>query len=248
MAVFEQQQANQVLEHQVEERTSALRTVNGELDTLAYRTAHDIRGPVARLLGLCQVALMEQGDPEEAHELLELIQQEAFEMDIMLHRFLEVNNIKHQKEPDKYIRVSDMVDDLLRELDHLEGHAAIDFQKNIEPGLQVVTNETIFRILLKNLLENAIRFYRKSGSGPNYLRISGWLDSQGQMQLKIADNGIGIDPEVEPYIFNMFYRGTHASTGLGLGLYAARLAASRLGASLTYEGNNPEETEFRIVL
>ena len=238
------QRTNQHLERLVSQRTEDLQLANEELDTFAYRTAHDIRGPVARLLGLIQVASHEN-DPDQTKHFLELLQSEAVAMDVMLHRFLEVNHLKHIQEEDQLVNVQTVLAEVLESCKEVDGFEEVEVQIHVEPGLFLKTKPRLFKIMLKNMIENGIIFRKKHGKNPSILSIHGTRQSD-QIAIKILDNGIGIDERVAPEIFNMFYRGTHASTGLGLGLYATRQAADRLGMQVRYVPDNEQETEFRI--
>lgn len=240
------QQTNRQLEQLVSQRTEDLEEANAELDTFAYRTAHDIRGPVARLLGLCQLA-MDEGDPTVAKQYVSLLNNEASSMDIMLHRFLEVNHLKHIKEEDRLVNVQTILAEVLDTCKGIEGFEQMDIDIQVEPGLHIRTKPRLLTIMLKNILENAITFRQKHGKEAKKISILGFQD-QDRIILRVLDNGIGIDERVAPEIFNMFYRGTHTSTGLGLGLYATKQAADRLQAKVSYVPDNRHETEFRIDL
>ncbi|MEM7372902.1 MAG: tetratricopeptide repeat-containing sensor histidine kinase [Bacteroidota bacterium] len=240
------QQANRQLEQLVSQRTEDLQLANAELDTFAYRTAHDIRGPVARLLGLCQL-VMDESDLALSQRYIQLLKQEAVSMDVMLHRFLEVNHLKHIKEEDQLVNVQTLLADVLETSREIEGFAEMEIDIQVEPALFVKTKPRLLTIMLKNVIENAISFRKKDGKSPNTISILGFQDAD-RIIFRILDNGIGIDERVAPDIFNMFYRGTHTSTGLGLGLYATKQAADRLGANVCLVPENRKKTEFRIDL
>lgn len=243
---------NQQLEWLVARRTEELRfanrdlkEVNKELDTFAYRTAHDIRGPVARLLGLCQLALHEDRGGN-AMRYLEMIDQEAIQMDFMLHRFLEVSSIKHLRSQPKPIKLTEEIESVMEEMSELDGFCDVRFNLDVMPELEVVADPVLVRITLKNLIENAIIFHRRDIPDP-FVEIQA-IALSGDIELRILDNGIGIVPEVAPHIFEMFYRGTTLSKGLGLGLYATQLAAHSLSGSVRLNTQQKEGTEFILRL
>ncbi|MEZ4776054.1 MAG: HAMP domain-containing sensor histidine kinase [Bacteroidia bacterium] len=258
VAVFFRQYQNkkkvsEALEEKVTERTHELRNaygevvlLNEELDTFAYRTAHDIRGPVARLLGLCQIA-MSASDKKEADAYIELINKEAISMDFMLHRFLEVNKIKHINPLRQKIELEKVILEVWDSLSEIEGASEVELQ--IMPGLPeyIENDRRLLEIILRNLLENAIVFRTKEEKIKPLLKITG-NETENGVSVHIFDNGIGIRPDLASRIFEMFFRGTNASTGLGLGLYATRLAAEKMGAGIFYHSDNHTMTEFEIVL
>lgn len=244
--------ANEELEEKVADRTRELRTaygevvqLNEELDTFAYRTAHDIRGPVARLLGLCQIAL-NTSDKQEANTYMELINREAISMDFMLHRFLEVNKIKQINPIRQKIDLEKIILEVWDSLADKEG--ASEMELEISPGLPlyIENDRRLAEIIFRNLLENAIVFRTKEEKIKPFLKIAG-KETENGVSVSVFDNGIGIRPDLASRIFEMFFRGTNASTGLGLGLYATRLAAEKMGAAISYHADNHTMTEFEIV-
>ncbi len=237
------QRINQRLESLVAQRTGELHEANQELDTFAYRTAHDIRGPVARLLGLCQIAKQEV-QPSQTAQYLEMIYREAQNMDFMLHRFLEVNNIKHQSLSAEPIRLRYLLEDTLDQLSDLEHFSQIDFQIDVPPDLEILSDPEALTTIFKNLLENAITYVRADEPEPFlylHARVRG-----NRVEVYVRDNGIGIEASVAPRIFEMFFRGTTVSKGLGLGLYATQLAVQKLEATIHYRSTQQGETEFLL--
>lgn len=59
------------------------------------------------------------------------------------------------------------------------------------------------------------------------------MQKAGTWEISVEDNGQGIRPEHQAHVFNMFYRGTDASGGTGLGLFIASEAAHRIGARIS---------------
>ncbi|MDX2247672.1 MAG: tetratricopeptide repeat protein [Bacteroidia bacterium] len=244
--------ANEELEEKVAIRTRELRTaygevvlLNEELDTFAYRTTHDIRGPVARLLGLSQIA-MNATDKAEASTYMDLIYKEAISMDFMLHRFLEVNKIKHITPLKQPIELEKMIRDVWESLADIDGFREIELI--IAPSLPQYINSDIklSTIVFRNLLENTIVFRSKETKVKPFVKITSTENGNGA-RIHILDNGIGIRPEVATRVFEMFFRGTNASTGLGLGLYATKLAAEKMEVQIYYRADNHTLTEFEIV-
>jgi len=241
------------LEWTVERRTDQLRQanldlkdVNEELDTFAYRTAHDIRGPVARLLGLCQVAMAEHGGGE-VHRFMRLIHQEAIQMDFMLHRFLEVNSIKHLPRKVEPVNLAHSLDSVIEKASHLDALKEIQVVKRIAPNVEIVSDPDLVSIILKNLIENAIIFSQRAEDMASYIEIEGFQTGKF-VEIRVKDNGIGIDSEVAPRIFEMFFRGTTVSKGLGLGLYATQIATHELKGRIWLNEDNEDQTEFVLRL
>ena len=98
----ELKKANVTLEQKVEERTAKLKATllqllqtNKELDTFIYRSSHDLKGPISRLIGLVNLAKMEN-DQESIYRNLHLIQFTAHRMNKMLDKLMNVHSINSE--------------------------------------------------------------------------------------------------------------------------------------------------------
>lgn len=248
----DKKRVNKVLEKQVEDRTrelshanEELMHLNDELDQFAYKTTHDIRGPVARLLGLCQLAL--EHEREAAMNYLDLIHQEALKMDDMLHRFLDINNIKHWKYEAQDISLKPLLEGVVNEVKHekeMASHLAISIQTSDIQQLHI--DPRPLRLVCRNLIENAVDFQTSDPHLSPRLSILAFRRGD-KLVISFTDNGIGIRQEVVPHIFDMFYRGHTRSQGLGLGLYGAALAAEKMEGEVVYL-HDPGRTIFHLIV
>lgn len=97
------------------------------------------------------------------------------------------------------------------------------------------------------LLDNAIRYSRPGGAVELLL-----LPGPGQVVLRVADHGIGIDPEDLPHVFDRFYRGSlaqeHVDEGSGLGLPLARAIVEAHAGRIAIESRPGEGTAVSISL
>jgi signal transduction histidine kinase len=103
------------------------------------------------------------------------------------------------------------------------------------------------RIILENLIDNAIKFYNDSERIEPFVDIAVTEDSQ-HVKIKVIDNGIGIS-EVHPdKIFQMFSRASERSETGGIGLYITKTAAEKLGGTVHLNTSPEGFTEFFVTL
>jgi signal transduction histidine kinase len=102
------------------------------------------------------------------------------------------------------------------------------------------------RIIFKNLISNAIK-YMNLRRPDNFIWFTIDTDANA-MQLKVQDNGIGIDQAYIDRIFSMFFRATERSDGSGLGLYIVKQTVQRLGGTISLQSTLDEGTQFSIFL
>lgn len=118
----------------------------------------------------------------------------------------------------------------------------IEFVKH-RGELRVELDENLFRQIVSNLLNNAIKYTPATG------RIILSAEKDGEwFTLKIADSGIGIPSESRQDIFNPFYRAVNTGTvpGSGLGLAVAKRSVEGLGGEISFESREGEGTTFIV--
>jgi signal transduction histidine kinase len=101
-------------------------------------------------------------------------------------------------------------------------------------------------IILKNFISNAIK-YMNLVQEENFVQFNISI-TQKEGIIQISDNGLGIDKQYQPKIFDMFFRATEKSDGSGLGLYIVKQAIETLGGNISVESKPGKGTIFRILL
>lgn len=97
-------------------------------------------------------------------------------------------------------------------------------------------------LILTNLLDNAFKY---GGSGRVRLHLS---STPERLELKVVDQGQGIDPSESERIFDQFWRDPQHGhiPGWGLGLWASRSAVESLGGGIDYIPQCPHGAGFRV--
>jgi PAS domain S-box-containing protein len=226
----------------IEER---LRNKVHELDTFIYRTAHDLRGPLASILGLVEVARREVKE-ENAFSLLDKFKETAEKLDNILNDLFSVTKITRGKINFTKIHLDTLVPALLKRIHKQEGSEEVKFNLNIPSRHQFLSDRYLIRSILQNIFENSMQ-YRKPDAQNTEITIS-VMDIKDYVRIQVIDNGQGIPEDLQEKIFDMFYKGNYASTGTGLGLYISRVAVEKLGGSIAVSSNYGEGTTISIHL
>ena len=244
---------NVKLEQEVRKRTQEIRDANeklqkvvDELDMFIYKTAHDIRGPLARLMGLTNVALLDVQEPL-ALDYISKLSKESIHLNNILARLSTIYEINHAELRKEVIRPEEVVRQVVSELEKTEGFKEMKLEIFTHGDLNLISDSKLLGFVLKNLIENAIRF-RKVPTVPQAAIRVYFSQSVQYFLIRILDNGIGISPADAMVIFDMFSRaaGVHKTTGLGL--YMTKLSVEKLGGTISLITENAGQTEFRIEL
>jgi signal transduction histidine kinase len=243
---------NRSLEKIVAEKTVELRKINAELIKknnelfqFSYTVSHNLRGPVARLLGLVDLSEKEN-IPGQAKQLIHFINKTAFELDQIVNDLIKILELRN--EPQQHREIVSLEDEwrqtvsLLR--DSLIGNEEISV--NFEALPEITTVRSLLQNILYNLLSNAIKFR----SPERDLKVIATSRSEdGSAILEIADNGLGFNIELHQEKVFKLYRRFHAHIGgRGVGLYLIKTQVEVLHGSVEATSQPGKGSTFRIIL
>lgn len=238
-SAIERQTSEEKLQLQFHE----LQKTNQELDFFVYSVSHDLRAPLASLLGLINLAEMDLQDSNR-QDYLTLMRDSVHKLDVFIKEILDYSrNTRTRIEPESI--------DLKTFLEEL-GRQIIPSDQDISYAIEYHTElEKVFRsdkkrlwIVFNNLLSNALRF-RDTDKSQCLVQLNIQLTPEGA-EIQLDDNGIGIESVHLENIFNMFYRATERGTGSGLGLYIVKEVIAKLGGSITVDSLPNKYTRFRL--
>ena len=227
------------LEVTVHERTVELKKLNKELDRLFYRSSHDFRRPLTTLMGINEVARLVKLE-RKSMELMQLMDKTVKDMDRMLKKFYNLYEINHFPEDNKAISLYSIVELYARDLIN-KGHS-IKWSIELEKYEEVNIKNVLIKIILKNLLENAVQYSR---NGKADIKVN-FFEDDSYLVFQVSDNGIGIDDSFHTQIFEMYFRATEISQGNGLGLYVVKTAVSKLHGNIRVVSERGKQTIFKI--
>lgn len=217
---------------------------NRELNTYIYKSTHDLRGPLCSIIGLTDVAAKDKGNNISTY--LKMISDSSRKLDAVLVSLIETMSIKDATVEKKEVDMKMLIEGVLEKLADVEGFENIHFMIELRPDCKLFTDDALLSLTLKNLIDNAIR-YRNHSKTNSFVKIA-VREDPAVVKIEISDNGIGISPEMHEKIFEMFYKGSLNSTGSGLGLYAAKNGAEKLGGKIQLRSSQDAGSTFSVVL
>ncbi|HTJ51190.1 MAG TPA: HAMP domain-containing sensor histidine kinase [Cyclobacteriaceae bacterium] len=220
-----------------------LKKKNAELDRLVYSASHDLRSPIASVKGLINLVKMDTSTPNIERCLL-LIGRSMDRLDITIQEILDFFQNARSEIKEDCFNIVDLVNVVIN--DHAlepgfsDGKFLIHMDQNDNGLIQTDINR--LKLILSNLVSNAIQFRNKNVPVEIVIdiRISNCLE------ISVQDNGIGIDPNNQHRIFDMFFRGDAERSGSGLGLYIVREVVSTLGGTIAVRSKFGEGSTFTV--
>ncbi|MBL3654564.1 sensor histidine kinase [Fulvivirga sediminis] len=200
--------------------------INNELETLMYRISHDLKGPVASIKGLINIGMKDFNENKEVQLLLKMFDNSTLMLNNTLNELLNITRIKQgQIKPDPF-DLSLLLNDVINSLKFSDGFDDVEIKLEECEDIEILSDKRLFRSVIQNLLENAIK-YRSKDKSRKFIRIYASKE-KNISTLCIEDNGQGIPLKLQKNIFEMFYRANESSQGSGLGLYIVKSALDKL--------------------
>lgn len=222
-----------------------LQEKNGELDAFVYKASHDLKGPLASIMGVTNIARAEVSD-SQALEYLELINKSTKRLDLILSELIDVTRINKAHLNLEEIDVSNLVDDIVQSLQHVPQYQRVEVEQDIDITQPMVSDKKLLTSILQNLIVNGIHYHNPGVQNPK-VKVKG-SRKQSRVLFEIQDNGLGIPERMKNKVFEMFYRGNTKSKGSGLGLYIVKSAVDKLGGSLELESEEGKGSCFSVLL
>ena len=179
--------------------------------------AHDLRTPLARLRGRAELALQSPQDPEVYQEALSDCLEESDRLIRMLNTFLDIAEAETgtMKLESVHIDVSLLVSDVLDVYGYVSEEKHISIHFTCPNDLHLTADRSRMQQAIANLVDNAIKYTPDGG------RVDVSVQEKDErVVIAVKDDGMGIQPEEIPKIWDRLYRGdtSRSQRGLGLGL------------------------------
>ncbi|NJM26469.1 MAG: HAMP domain-containing histidine kinase [Bacteroidia bacterium] len=139
-----------------------------------------------------------------------------------------------------------LVRSLLDDHQFAPNFGSIEFKLANERVTEIFSDETRLRIILNNLISNAIKFHDLSALHKKPFVLIKASGNDGHLVLTVEDNGRGIHEDYVNLIFNMFFRATDSVQGSGLGLYIMKETVHKLGGTVEVTSELGVGTRFIV--
>jgi PAS domain S-box-containing protein len=239
---------------------------NKELETMVYIASHDLRSPLVNIQGFTQElkrgcdqirqlmdgAALSAGARRELDmilsrdlpEAMEFIQAGVVKMDTLLSGFLRFSRLGRAALTIRRLDMNATLAGIAQTVEFQLEQAGVRLQMGLLPDCQ--GDATQINQVFSNLIDNAIK-YRRPGQ-PGLIQVSGRIEN-GRSTYAVQDNGIGIAPEHQARVFEIFHRlDPSASEGEGLGLTIAQKILERQEGRIWLESEPARGSVFFVSL
>lgn len=235
-----------IIERELNSKNRELEQINVELDRFVYSASHDMSAPLKSIRGLVSVGLLTKPTAEQ-EDYLRKIETSALKLEDFIGEVLHYSRNNRTEVMPEELNLKQLCEEIFSHLRYFNEGNAPGMVLDHSANRTIVADRARLKIILNNILSNAIKYQKKDSSHHPMISIS-VLEEPGRLTIRVDDNGEGIPVEIQPNIFKMFYRGNLKSTGSGLGLYIAQEAANKMGGKINFHSEYGRGSSFMVEL
>lgn len=206
--------------------------------------SHELRTPISVIKGACEYGMKYDETPEERQETITMIHRQAEKMSTLVSELLSMTRLDQGTERANFTEadLSALIKSICQEQ---TGECYIlhcDIEENIIASIDV----SLISRLLQNLLDNAVKYGRPDGS----IWVS-LCKREGEIQLSVKDDGMGIPAEHREKIWQRFYQADPSRSGdngAGLGLSMVKKIAEIHGGYMSLTSEEGKGSTFTLHL
>jgi len=236
--------------HKAEEKLKSsnqeLKKINSELDRFVYSVSHDLRAPLVSVLGLINLAKVEK-DNENKAKYVDMMEGSVKKLDNFIQDIINYSRNARTVIKKEKINCEQIANEGFECMQYLEGADSISKIIEVDNNLTFRSDPSRLKIVLNNLISNAVRFHRKDIERP-FIAVRFKQADPDHIKIEVEDNGLGIHREHVDKIFEMFYRAEDSIQGSGLGLYIVKETVEKLGGTITVSSEVNKGTIFTIMV
>ncbi len=210
--------------------------------------SHELRTPLNVILGFSEMARDQALPAAERERCLERVETAGRELMELIEDTLEIGRIESGRDEVRLepVALGELWRDLGDACGRIPRRAAVALRWEPAPPVSVVTDPRKLTVVVRNLVGNALKFTERG-----YVQAAAVVDAES-LVIRVADTGIGIRPEDQAVIFEMFRQADGSDSrrygGVGLGLHIVRRFVTRLGGTIALESTPGTGSAFTVRL
>jgi len=210
--------------------------------------SHQLRSPLSNLGWAIELLMSGRlGKIEEKQtEYFKILKENSARMGELVSDLLTVSRIETTKFPLKKQEFSleDLIKELISKFEPFAKASNVEIKFLAEENLpKIFTDPSQIRLMIENLLDNAIRYIKERGQVEIKLK-----KRDKNLYFEVKDNGVGIPKEDQKYIFQKFFRSEnilrYQTQGSGLGLYISKAIVERSGGKIGFKSEEGKGSTF----
>ncbi|WP_266204792.1 PAS domain S-box protein [Pontibacter kalidii] len=227
--------------------TEQLQVQNQNLQQFAYIVSHNLRAPIANIMGLTTIYDRARPEADLNKHIIDSLAQSARLLDHTIRDLNHILTVRGQMlDVSEQVYFEELLQDILKsisiELENTQANVAYDFSH----APSIVSLRSYIHSILQNLLTNALK-YRDPQRKPEICIRS--YKQKDYICIEISDNGLGIDlAKVKGNLFGLYKRFHQHIEGRGLGLHLVKTQVDLLGGKIEVDSRVGAGTTFKVYI
>lgn len=216
---------------------------NKDLEQFSYIISHNLRGPVANILGLANVIKCANLNEQEQAKTRGYLFQAVEKLDEIVHDLsITINTKRNINEIKEEIILSEIVENIKGSIKNYIQNEQVEISTDFSAFNKVYSIKSYFHNIFYNLISNSIKYAQPGKLAEIHIKSERVGD---KLLLHFCDNGVGIDIERhKDKLFGLYHRFHNQSEGKGMGLFMVKTQVETLGGSIRLNSEVNKGTEF----
>ena len=195
------------------------------------------------VIGLVDIVELTITD-EKPKKYLDMMRTSVTNLDNTIKEILEYSKNTRTEVEIEEVDMHEVTEEVLAGMQFMDGSERVEKRLNFDMKIPFYSDKNRLKVILNNLISNAVKYQNKNEPKP-FVSIDAVVTTD-KVEITIADNGIGITPQYQEKIFDMFYRATTQGSGSGLGLYILKETLNKINGKISVSSTPNVGTTFKV--
>ncbi|WNB17676.1 tetratricopeptide repeat-containing sensor histidine kinase [Marivirga arenosa] len=248
LEILNQQLAGTVDKRNIELKSvnERLRTTSLELDNFIYKSSHDIKGPIVRLMGICDLALQDVEDAK-ALNYFSMLDKAALRLNIIIESLKLISELQEKQLKNRLIDFRTILQDSFNEAAYIENIKVFKLNIDIEKNFLFYSDESLVKLIAFNLIQNSLQLM-KSENLKNYHITFSVSQKSDDISMLFKLDGLKLIDDETNKLMNGFSKAQNEYENISIGLYTVKQCIQKLNGNLTIKSSKGKDTIFEVSL
>ena len=226
------------------EQNERLQVINAGLDKFVFNLTHDLRSPLASIMGLINL-MDDETDLVQIRAYILMMKESLERQDRFINEMLTFIKSKHTGVSKTECSLTTIVDDVIAQNNYHTGGKAVRFYKELELT-RIQSDALKLQVILNNLVSNSIK-YSDAKKPEQWVKVKSYRSNE-EVVIEVEDNGLGIRQKDQERIFDKFYMSGDNKKSSGIGLYLVKDAVTQLNGKIEVRSEPGVCSKFRVII
>jgi len=224
------------------EQNENLQVINAGLDKFVFNVTHDLRSPLASLVGLIGL-IDDENDLAQIKSYTLMMKDSLEKQDRFINEMLTFIKSKHTGLVKQECSLATIVDNVISQNNYSNGGKQVHFYKELDL-INIDSDALKLQVILNNLVSNSIK-YSDSKKDEQWVKVRTYRTETGAV-IEVEDNGLGIRQADQERIFDKFYLSGTNKKSSGIGLYLVKDAVTQLNGKIEVRSEPGVSSKFMV--